>query len=361
MTRTNEYIVKIIILIICFILLSACKDITVTTIIFPDGSCERSIIVESQSEKIFNDVFPIPMDDSWVMDKKVSSKRSSSPEEHRFTYTARKKFKTIAELNLEFTDQESENVFLLRPRIEFQKHWKGFFTTFIYHETYPILPLFKRIPADRYFSSEEMKLIELNIKNQGELEADIPNDEMKAFNNKFFNWYYGCIFEEFFHILQQKVKALKSDSLTLEKIISGKKELYTALINQMESITDTEISIKKVFKVGEKLFNTPDIWKLWEQNRETFEEYERGMKKIGDAMVNQYTNNVVMPGIITRTNAQTVIGNSVSWEIAPPYLFLRDYKMIVESRLVNWWLVGFTLVIFVVILAAILLGNLLRK
>jgi hypothetical protein len=55
-----------------------------------------------------------------------------------------------------------------------------------------------------------------------------------------------------------------------------------------------------------------------------------------------YTNTVVMPGIVLDTNADEVKGTTVSWRFSANQFMLGDYTMWVESRVMNTWAVILT-------------------
>jgi hypothetical protein len=66
-----------------------------------------------------------------------------------------------------------------------------------------------------------------------------------------------------------------------------------------------------------------------------------------------YSQYVEMPGLITETNSLILKGNSVSWKVQNLYFLFSDYKMQVESRVVNYWmfaLTGFLVLVLIVFL-----------
>ncbi len=46
---------------------------------------------------------------------------------------------------------------------------------------------------------------------------------------------------------------------------------------------------------------------------------------------------MIVPGVIVETNAQEVRGTTVVWRFNNEHLALADYRMTVESRVVNLW------------------------
>ena len=66
------------------------------------------------------------------------------------------------------------------------------------------------------------------------------------------------------------------------------------------------------------------------------------MLKEGERADAEYTNAVVMPGLILDTNAGEVKGTTVTWKFSADQFCLRDYDMWVESRVMNVWAVVLT-------------------
>ena len=53
--------------------------------------------------------------------------------------------------------------------------------------------------------------------------------------------------------------------------------------------------------------------------------------------MDEYSQTVEMPGLITETNSISVTGNKVSWKVNGDKFIFKDYEMRVESRVVNKW------------------------
>ena len=67
-----------------------------------------------------------------------------------------------------------------------------------------------------------------------------------------------------------------------------------------------------------------------------------------------------MPGLITRSNAGKIEGNTASWQDFKERVHHMEYTMWVESRQVNWWAVIIALVV-VVSLMTMLVFSVLRR
>jgi hypothetical protein len=74
-----------------------------------------------------------------------------------------------------------------------------------------------------------------------------------------------------------------------------------------------------------------------------------------------YVNEVVMPGIILNTNANTVEGNKAVWHFNEDKFTYISYTMNVESRIANTWATYATGGVLIVLVALLILPRLRRK
>jgi hypothetical protein len=74
-----------------------------------------------------------------------------------------------------------------------------------------------------------------------------------------------------------------------------------------------------------------------------------------------YNNEVVIPGIVLNTNANTVEGNKVVWHFNEDKFTFISYTMTVESRIANPWATYATGAVLIVIVAFLMLPRLKRK
>ena len=116
-----------------------------------------------------------------------------------------------------------------------------------------------------------------------------------------------------------------------------------------------------MLKECEDVLQTPGIMKIWEQDKKAFSQFEGKMQALDSLMGDEFTNEVIMPGLITDTNAETVKGREVTWNFKMDNFLITDYEMWVTSRRVNWWVVGIAVSLLILILAALIAGTLIRR
>jgi hypothetical protein len=159
------------------------------------------------------------------------------------------------------------------------------------------------------------------------------------------------IFEEFYSQLIDSVKSLHDPSIPASIFIAKKQEID---FHKMEHTT------KDIVQYLEKVLGLKLKSKL--------ERQIDGVTKSIDAkvqfMINaggDYINEVVMPGIVLNTNANTVEGNKVVWHFNEDKFTFISYTMNVESRIANPWATYATGAAVIVLVVFLMVPRLRRK
>ncbi len=335
-TRMHCFIV---IFISCFILITGCKEITVTTHVYKDGSCERVVAVKGDSAELTRSFFPIPNDSTWS----VTWERQEG-EGKQVIYKASKRFPGVWDMVPYFDAPEDTALRLrLEPRLKTGFRW--FFTLYRYEEVYKAYNQFRAIPLHEFFTPEEMEIV-------------IINEDSSVVKEKYDEWARRNVMEMFLDRLAQAASQLNDPQLTPEAVRSKREEMYRRLFGKDGSSGD---SVVVVLRLCEEIFGTPSVWRLRKEVSGIIKEMEEKMEFMGDVESDSYTNFVTMPGLILDTNAENVEGNSVRWEIKPRRFLDQDYVMWVESRKVNVWAVAVTAGVLVLAGAGILAAMIRRK
>ncbi|MBN2411190.1 hypothetical protein JXQ31_05810 [candidate division KSB1 bacterium] len=322
-----------------FLFVSGCKDIETTTEIYADGSCKRTVVIQGDSSEIFQSAFPVPTDSSWTIETIDTSK---------FTYIATKKFNKVADLDkeLNYCKDKSRELTIIP---ELTKRFRWFYTIFSFKETYKTFNKLNHVPFTEYFTPEEIKLF---------YSDDDSSAEAKLFEEKLEDWDLSNTFEEFYLQFEKAAHELKDPNLTVEKLRLNKERIFQfykeKLYDNPEIKENTLSEFQKVLGADIKSKLADDLDNILK----SFKERQDIMGEIG---LNDYSSHVIMPGLIIDTNAKTVEGNKVSWEIAPKSFLLSDYEMFVESRVVNKWAVVVTIALVVFAAGILLLPFVLKK
>jgi hypothetical protein len=311
------------IIVLVLLTVSGCKkDKKTTTKINSDGSCVRTVVINPVSDT--SSSFPIPTDISWEIRLEGDTEK---------VYIARKRFDDVNQMNNEYKRPNKEGIDL-----KFEKKFRWFFTYFIYQETYKPCFQIQRIPIQSFLTKEEYVQYE-------------NGDTSKAFKKRMDEFLMENIFEEFYSQLIDSVKSLHDPSIPASIFIAKKQEID---FHKMEHTT------KDIVQYLEKVLGLKLKSKL--------ERQIDGVTKSIDAkvqfMINaggDFSNEVVMPGIVLNTNANTVEGNKVVWHFNEDKFTFISYTMNVESRIANPWATYATGAAVIVLVVFLMVPRLRRK
>jgi hypothetical protein len=111
---------------------------------------------------------------------------------------------------------------------------------------------------------------------------------------------------------------------------------------------------------AKKHFPVDELRKSQVLDSTAYEEIDHRYDKMQNITSNTYGNKLLMPGIITSTNAKSMNGNILSWEIEPGEFFFYDFTMSAESRMMNkwaFWVSGFVVLLLLGGLIAGMIGK----
>ncbi|MBA4407099.1 hypothetical protein C0389_07490 [bacterium] len=303
--------------------LSGCKEeYKTTTKINSDGSCERIIIAKVDSSRIFNGGFFIPHDKSWDLQHKTLGKDTQK------VFIVHKNFDDVNKINDEYKGKNKVGI-----EIQFEKKFRWFFSYLTYKETYKSFNRFNRIPVRSYLTKEEYKLFE-------------AGDTSKTLKKKIDHYVEENILEEFYLQLIESVRKEK-DSVWLDLLSARKEVLLDSLkggSGKTESIMRTLQNVLGVERVA-----------MHKQNIELIMQNINSKLESMSGIDGDYTNEVIMPGIILNTNAATLEGNKATWKFNQDKFCILDYVMVVESRVSNIWTIYVTGGIIVIIIGLLIL------
>jgi hypothetical protein len=321
------------------LLIVGCKKIKVKTQVNRDGSCVRTVSVRGDSSDTAFAPFPQLSEPTWEF-----VHTPDSTEKGKWIYKASGRFARVTDLNQIFFN-EDPNQHQLNIQVEFQKSFRWFSTHYIYKETYKTYNIFTSVPITDYLSEEELELFVLN-------------EDTLDLEEKYEDWGNRTFFEFFFQTLLEKVADKNIPDLDPEDFQAIKEELFTETI---EMDGESEEIVQAFLTFCEKRLGTKSVWQLEDDVLAIVQEIEEKINFMHEVQSNEYTNEVIMPGLIIDTNADDVRGNLVFWEIKARQFEFKDYTMWVKSRIVNTWAIAVTAILFLLLLAWLIGGKWLRK
>lgn len=300
------------ILIFLLTLFLGCREITTTTHIHADGSCQRIFSVQSSNKIPDTNAFYIPADSSWQISQ-VQKKNSSD-----WIYTAEKSFDHIEQLKAEYNAQP-DSIDQVDISMTFKKQFRWFSTTYFYQETYHAYNPFGHIPLKERLTPKEIELF-------------YAGTDSSAIDDKFETWQTDDAFEDFFIDFVDSATALDDPQLSRDRILQHKEKIR-AITNELND--DIEQSVERMLDELQQLFQTDAVYHLKQTIRQKLQEIEAKSDFILTVQMAKYTQQVSVPGIITDTNAPALKGNVVSWSFDGSRFYDRDMHMWVKARKTN--------------------------
>jgi len=347
-------------------LVSGCKEYlkyTITTRILPDGSIERTMLVEGGDSSLLEGDFssvlkgslPVPHDSTWEITTGYQIKSTSDTTRDTLYYCkAIKVFSNSDELNKELnwdTLRESQ----VTRQVKVEKRFRWFNTFYRYAETYKQIFPFTRIPVTDYLSDKELELYhagdgefyyspetnELLLKKDtltrnalSKSDSASMNKIKESLEKKYEEWMFASIFEDYFDAV--KVALDKSGTMKPAETDKTHDRLWSIFKDQVESDSSelsTDSSYFPLLKFASGFYQV-DTGILHQANRSGLDDFNWRLNHMGD-VGESFTNMAIMPGVIISSNSTTINGNTVSWEFDADLFNEKDYTLLAESKKVN--------------------------
>ncbi len=322
-----------------------CLDIGITTHVNTDGSILRTVVIKGDSSEIYGGKIPLSLDSTW---KRTIEKKDRK----NVTLTATRLFEGTEEMNSSLKGTEGKT---LGARVELQRRFQWFFTTFRYSETWPNFNPFRAIPITDYISPAELDYWIRHEMNKEPYSSKGDSLAMEDAGKRFEKWDDENMFADYFDAFLEGVRKLNDPSLTPAYVTGLKDKLF----EQSEKYFRTK-NMDTLTVIFGRVLKSRNVKKAIALNMEAFQRLNEKRAFLEEITANTYLNNVVMPGLITGTNAPTLEGNKASWKDYVKFAYFEDVDMWVESRVINWWAIILTGVV-IVALVVLFLAAILRR
>ena len=305
---------------------TACNEYHISTKINDDGTCERIIRIETDSpNQNFEDI-PFYIDDTWESRVEKSKKDSS-----HVVKTFRKKFSSVEDLNMEIAKGSG-----LKSKIGVEKKFRWFYTYYSYTETYKKRNPFKQIDISKDLSKADLDSLQ-NGRGGSELTQKVDNLLGRSITEELIDS-IAAVFKK--HSLYDKSKM----DFLRKRIFTQKEENKSVLDNPDNLIKELESD----FEIKASPSLKTDIEKIYKGLEKKFEEY-------ANPSVSEFTSDVILPGLIVKSNASSIEGNDLTWKASSKYFTFTDFVMCAESRVANTWAIIVTGIIALVLLIVIII------
>jgi hypothetical protein len=350
----------------CF-LLWGCLEYNIVTQVMPNGRILRTVIVKGDSSEIFTGSFRVPSDSSWNITTRYEPRNTKdNTDSEIFVYEAVKEFENVNALNKEF---HSDSVLSDRNNVwvNIEKTFYGFYSRYVYTETYSMLFPFRSVPVSSYMNKSELEIHQADEddlfysaeRNAIIIAADsseklvmTQSDSVRfkvlrdSIENKFEKWQKVNVYNEYYN---QVIIALRKMGGPPDTS-AGREPFFNWL--DTSRTFETGIENDNAFaEAAGKYFHVNSAG-LYAANREGFDAFNKKFR-VAAFSLESYTNTVRMPGKIVKMDAgATGQGSSVTWNFKIDNFYATDFVMTVESQLLNKWfiaLAGFALLVLVFI------------
>jgi len=309
------------IFLVTLLIISGCREITVTTKVNKNGTFTRMIKITGDSSSVFKPDLPYPIDETWV---KTVIKDTTDKGDYILTYT--KSFKNSDLLNNELNADTSWRKKLDR-KITIDKQFGFFYSYITYCETYKAINPFKKLNYPNYLTPDEMLYLS---GNRIQITASDSAMEKKV-SDRFERFLIEAIANEIIITMEDGIKKLNDPQLNPDNVTLYRDSIENKLDDYYENM-DVYIDFYREWTGNES------VNKLKTLEPQLFGKLNEKISFLLNAVfMDEYSQTVEMPGLITETNSILVTGNKVSWKVNGDKIIFHDYEMKVESRVVNRW------------------------
>mgnify|MGYP001560516589 CR=1 FL=1 len=323
-----------------------CLEIETTSRVNTDGTILRTVVFKGDSSAIFGGNFPLPLDSTWHGDLQKA-------EEKKFVLTTTRLFRDVQELNTALQGTKAKT---LGVRVNLQRQFRWFYTTYQYRETWLSFNPFRAVPITDYLSPGELDYF---IRHEMKKEAYPTKGDslaLKDASQRFEKWDDRNMFTVYFEAFLEGVKRLHDPFLTPTYVDGLKDSLFEESKKYFRAKNMDTVTV-----IFGRILKTRNVRKAMASNAEGFQRFDAERGFLEKTIQNSYRTNVIMPGLVTGTNAPTLEGNKASWEDYIKFAYFGDIDLWVESKVTNWWAITVTGIVAVVLLALSLLAVLRRQ
>ncbi len=322
-------------------LFPACLEVTTTSQVNTDGTILRTITFDDDSASIYRGRFPIPIDSTW-------QQTIQKIDEKTFRLSASKLFHDVDGMNIALKGTMGKT---LQFQFALDRSFQWFFTKYRFEERNLKYFQFDSIPMADFLSKEEIEGWRIHEIEKKPFASKGDSLALMSAGPRFEEWGRRNVFEPVFSAFMGGVRMLNDPRLTDSMVLKHKDSLY---VHSADFVTGKIDTLPFIFA---RILKTPLARKAWNANAQQINELK---EKITLDFGGKYVTNVVMPGLITASNAETIEGNRATWRDFKDYAKYLGFTMWIESKQVNWWAVILTGAV-VVLLAVLLAVSALRR
>ena len=355
------------------LLMTSCRDndSRMLTIINEDGTCSRefsfhpystSVMVPSD-EPIENDGLhfgagwqrswsvvgdsvrhPVPLtQEQWDSLQRVFPKQSVR---NKILMHTKRNFQNVSEMSDSLTSIVGH---LFKATASLDKHFKWFYTDYVYQETLAITDIEQifSIPLDRFVSADTASYW---FTGQPNLAAGLTGAEQKELLDniepKISQWFNACTMSFVYAQVCLRYDEVKNPPVSKEQYLALKDSIVMSpAVRNMDLFSD----ISQVSKIIKDFYHSDAYTPLFSDSKEWERVLDKKYMSYEYLVMMAPTLDYVMPGKVMDDGDGVVENNVIHYKFSGERLIPHDYVVTATSRVTNVW--AFIVTILVILLA----------
>jgi len=324
-----------------------CLEIETKTHVRRDESLNRTVVFSGDSAGVPGACIVLGIDSSWALETRR--------EERKYILTASREFATVQDMARALRGSPGKSV-TITPRLESRFDW--FFTIYRYSETWSRLHQINEVPLSDYVSPGEIDMFFRHELRKEPFPTKGDSLALADAEDRYTEWDSRNWFEAYYKIFLKGVRELGDPALQVDSVERRKEVLFRALGADFSAFADSKKSSDFNAMGAEfaRVLKNPLALEAAAKESDAIALLARQQAFVEDFAPFGYKVRTEMPGLITNTNAPSINGNIVTWEDFEGALYITDFDMWVESRVVNWWAVGIAALLLVIVTALSIAG-----
>lgn len=314
-------------------LATGCLEYHTTTTVRENGRLMRSVVIRGDSASTHQWKFVVPVDSSWEWDRARTGDRE-------WTLTVRREFASADDFN---AYQAGRTDTFLRSHVSLERSFRWFTTATRYREHLPSVNPLRSVPLSEYISPAEVEAFLQHEVHKQEFATPGDSLALEDASDRYEAWARRNEFEALFGAIRHGVRSLADRNFSPESLDARKDRLAGAY----EALKDTG----GVFDPEDLMKRTEEWLKRWKEPvvrraaaaaRDSIDAIVGQVRQMHRLMEFPHKATVVLPGVLTATNARTIEGSQASWEDYLVVLYFQDFTFEAEAVTTNWWAVILT-------------------
>ena len=319
-----------------------------TSRIDTNGSMHREVYARGDSAFIAgnktHNPFLFQLDTDWqIVNLDSTLKFNFWGEEEKLNVKACRNIPLINGEYFSISNGKEQMSSLAIPTEQLKKRFKWFYTYYIYTATYKELPDKGPVPLDKYLNKEE-QIIWFRGDNAAfsGMNGIEQNDKLDKLEAKFGEWYNRSQYEVIWEVIHQ-FTSQKGDTVYVNRLNELKETVYTNHLSGKDSCGDA--GIDDVCALFDKVGQTNYYLELYKAHAKAMDNMCEQKIKIAEVFYHAIQFELTMPGTLLSSNASLSTNNIMVWKIDGLRLLTGNYVLTAESRVINYWAFGLTLLI----------------